>query len=213
MNARDYKLFRSGYFYHVYNRGNHKDEIFLDNQDYIQFEKRLRLVLNVAKTPFVGQRESLPVMASSRLRIRPLSTDAFTIVSYCFMPNHFHFLIKQNTNLGINHLIAKLCTSYVKYFNSKYEKVGHLFQDAFKAKLVDSESYLTYLSAYIHTNPLNPMDYKYSSFQDYIGIRHDTITDTRFLLNMFRDRQSYIGFVNSFGSRELNKIRFLLFEE
>ena len=127
---------------------------------------------------------------------------------YCLMPNHFHFLIRQNSDIGIDRLITKVCTSYAMYFNKKYEKVGNLFQDAFKAKLVDNDSYLTYLSAYIHNNPVNVELYPYSSFPDYCGVRSGQICEQQLLLGMFdNDRQAYKKFVLGYNPDYENKIQ------
>lgn len=67
-------------------------------------------------------------------------------------PRHTH--IKQLANVSPEPLLRKVLTSYVRYFNLKYDRVGHLFQDNFKYKPVLEDSYLLHLSAYIHNNPL-----------------------------------------------------------
>ena len=105
------------------------------------------------------------------------------------MPNHFHILIRQNTDLSLTKIISKICTSYSKYFNKKYDRVGALFQDQFKSEHVAKNEYLLWLSAYIHLNPIKLIDkdwkekgirnrkkaldylayYQYSSYLDYIG--------------------------------------------
>lgn len=204
MNSRDYKIFRAGHCYHIYNRGNHKEEIFLDDQDFLNFFKRLNFCLFGKSAAGV----------SGRLRITTVPFGAFDILSYCLMPNHFHFLIRQNLNLGIDRLISRTCTSYVKYFNNKYDRVGNLFQDAFKAKLVYDDSYLTYLTAYIHNNPSNPLEYAYSSFKDYLGERSDRLCSKDFILSMFQNNsQEYKKFVLNFSAKDQDKIQPFIFEE
>lgn len=205
MNSRDYKILRADHCYHIYNRGNNKELIFIDDQDYFSFLKRLKVALFGAS--------ALPGFAS-RIRIKSLPAGAFTILSYCLMPNHYHFLIRQNQDTTIDRLISRVCTSYAKYFNLKYKRVGNLFQDTFKAKLIDSDAYLTYLSAYIHNNPANPLDYDYSSFKDYLGLRRGQLCDKNFILRMFdNDAQKYKNFVMSFNETYLSKIKDYLFEE
>ena len=156
-------------------------EIFLDQEDYKFFLFRLKENLfpprnHLVKTPGLYVRKSLPA-------------DSFTLLSYCLMPNHFHLLIRQNGPTPVSKLISKICTSYSKYFNKKYERVGHVFQDAFKAIIVDSDSYLLWLSAYIHQNPAvgglvnNLNDYEYSSYLDYIGIRKGTLCVQKTILD------------------------------
>lgn len=207
MLNRDYKIFREGEYYHIYNRGNGRNIIYHDPTDYEQFLKRCKLVLGM----------TVPTMADKRgrqLRIQALPKNAFTIVCYCLMPNHFHFLIKQNTGVPIDRFITKLCTSYAAYYNRRYNHVGHIFQDAFKAKLVDSDEYLTYLSAYIHNNPESIFTHPYSSFMDTIGLRNGTLTHPNILLSYFNnDPAAYRDFVLGYNIQKQAKISHLLFEE
>lgn len=208
MRYRDYKEFRAGQYYHVFNRGNNKQPIFLDDQDYLNFFKRLKLTLGIARVPLFASK------GAPLLSIHPLPAGSFTFLSFCLMPNHFHFLIKQNTDLNISKLFLKVCTSYTAYFNRRYEHIGHLFQDQFKAKLIDEDSYLTYLSAYIHNNPNDPLSYPYSSFQDIIGLRNWSICDKNFLLSMFNNStEKYKNFVLGFSESDKDHVEHLLFED
>src|SRR6185369_8572937 len=137
MRFRDYKNLTTGNYYHIFNRGNNKQPICIDEQDFLNFFKRLYLALGL----------TWKQQGPSLLKISPLPKDCFTFVSYCLMPNHFHFFIRQNTNISISKLITKVCTSYSMYFNKKYLHIGHVFQGKFKAKLVENDSYFKYLSA------------------------------------------------------------------
>ena len=199
MNSRDYKLFRQGQYYHVYNRGNRKEEIFLDNEDYEYFLKRLLILLGKIPCP-------------PRLHIKLLPLNSYVILCYCLMDNHFHFLIQQNSDLPITKLITKLTSSYSKYFNKKYKKIGNVFQDTFKCKRVDNDDYLKYLSAYIHNNPENPFEYKYSSLSEYLDNK-ETICDTGLILKYFQGSSDYEKFVKSYSYNSHQKINHLTFEE
>jgi REP element-mobilizing transposase RayT len=181
MKNRDYKEFAANQFYHIYNRGQGKGDIFLDNADRKFFLLRLKENLwpeQATITPSPGGyiRQLLP-------------SKSFCLHCYCLMPNHFHFLLEQTSNLPISKLLAKVCTSYSKYFNKKYERVGHTFQDAFKAVLVVSDAQLLWLSAYIHQNPnvgglvTKLSDYPWSSYLDYAGTRNGTLVDKSFILH------------------------------
>lgn len=210
MKFRDYKIFTAGEYYHVYNRGNNKEPIFLDEQDYLNFLKRLKIVLGLMSVSPVSESDPRKRVLS----LRSLPNGSFAILAYCLMPNHFHFLLKQNTEVGIPQLISKVCTSYAIYFNKKYNRIGHVFQDAFKAKLVDNDSYLSYLSAYIHNNPKDPVTYPYSSFIDYVGQRPGVICNKEIVLSYFNtDVESYKKFVLAFSRSDEFKIRDLLFTE
>lgn len=190
MNNRDYKILRAGCIYHIYNRGNDKKLTFLDSSDYQAFLLRLKLLQAkpVSKIIFATRK--------NRVRITPFKPDDFTILAYCLMPNHFHLLIKQNSDVSVGVFMKRLLTSYSKYFNVKHEQVGNLFQDVFKAKLVETDEYATYVSAYIHNNPEDLLTWQYSSFPDYCLGRPGIICDKSFILSYFKDdSEMYKSFV------------------
>lgn len=201
MNARDYKIFSPDEYYHIYNRGNNREPIFLDKQDYTSFLKRLRIVLGLERD-FIG------------LRINPFPAKSFTIIAFCLMANHFHFLIHQNGKIPISSLMNKLSTSYARYFNAKYNRVGNIFQDTFKAKLVDNDEYLMYLSAYIHNNPEKPFGYEYSSLNEYLANKKPDLVSPDIVLGYFsKDRGEYRKFVKGYTQRMHESIRDLTFDE
>jgi len=202
MNHRDYKEFAPDNYYHIYNRGNGRQNIFCDGQDYFNFLKRLNIVLGKeTRAPLV--REVRSQGAPLSLRLNPLPKEAFSLLAYCLMPNHFHFLIRQNSEVSVSKLISKISTSYSMYFNRKYNHVGHVFQDRFKAVVVDSDSYLSWLSAYIHQNPKvagevkDLKDYAWSSYRDYLGIRNRVLCDKKIILEKFENNtKDYRNFVD-----------------
>lgn len=95
MNTRDYKPFAEGGYYHIYNRGNGQQEIFLDTSDYTFFLYRLKEALYPKTIP-------TSLQAASSKRRKSLPSDAFTLLVYCLMPNHFHFLKNLKLKLKIN---------------------------------------------------------------------------------------------------------------
>ena len=200
MSTRDYKLFRPGGYYHLYNRGDNREALFHDEWDYVQFLKRFKLALGLAVDP--------------KLKIRAFPDDSFTLLAYCLMDNHFHLLIKQETELPVGELVRKVGTSYAKYFNARYKRVGNIFQDVFKAKDVGNDEYITYLTAYIHLNPLEPFEYQYSSLPEYLGRRNGTLCDPGFVLGLFGgDRERYRKFLENYSYRDHQKIEHLGFDE
>lgn len=161
------RYFQEGAFYHVYNRGNRKQNIFLNYKDYQRFLKRTREF-----------KEKFGV----------------TILCYCLMPNHFHFLLRQDSEVSLSVFMLRLSTSYAKYFNIKYEEVGSLFQDRFKAKLIETDEYLLQLSRYIHRNPkellpstpgVELVDYQWSSYAAYLNGAKNELVDPHFILDYF----------------------------
>lgn len=124
------RYFQTGLPYHIYNRGNRKDRIFLDTKDYLRFTKRLK-----------EYKEKFEI----------------DLLCYCLMPNHFHLLVQPKTQDSITKFMLSLCTSYSKYFNIKHEQVGRLFQERYRAKVVETDKYLLHLSRYIHLNPISDL--------------------------------------------------------
>lgn len=176
-------------YYHTFNRGTEKRKIFLKWTDYSNFLGRLK---------------------------KNLKKFDVTLLCFCLMPNHFHFLLRQNTEKSISNFLNCLLLGYAKYFNIKYERVGPLFQGRFKAKMIQTDEYLLQASKYINRNPLelinsgNPTDsrnflkrnflknYIYSSYGDYLGIRRHDFVDTKFILGYFSKTNrnlSYQSFV------------------
>jgi len=140
------KEYVAGGVYHAYNRGVDKRDIFLDEQDYnffIFLIKSYILPLDKQKT-------------NSETRMQKAAFHGhIEILSYALMSNHYHLLIKQANERDLSDFMTALMTSYVSYFNKKYERTGPLFQGRYKAILVDNEDYLLHLSRYIHLNPVS----------------------------------------------------------
>lgn len=182
-------------YYHAYNRGVEKRDIFIDTHDYAVFLSLLKRYLN-------PERGSDPV----NNKPHPLSSE-INLLSFCLMPNHFHILLKQKTIDGITKLIRAVSTNYVMYFNKKYERVGTLFQGKYKAVLVDHDAYLLHLSRYIHLNPVlgsDPKTYPYSSYGYYLKDKNASWVKPDEILAFFKtprrlgkkDYLSYESFVD-----------------
>lgn len=184
-------------------------DIFRDEQDYLNFLKRIRLAL--------GKTKGAPV---SSIRLVPFEPDTFSLVSYCLMPNHFHLQIEQCGEVPLGKLLLKVCTSYSMYFNRKYDHTGHVFQDHFKSVPVQSENQIAALSAYIHQNPAtarlvdSPEKWAFSSYPDYIGLRQGDLVDFDSVLGQFESRDEYRLFVEnqSEGILERTNIEKLLLD-
>jgi len=185
MNKRDYKLSGAGEYFHVFNRGNNSQEIFLDKEDYNFFFLRVKQNL-------------FPELPSKRLN--PLPGNSFSLLSYCLMPNHFHFLVRQNANFKVQQLLLRICTSYSKYFNKKYNSVGHVFQDRFKQITVTGDRQILWLHAYINLNPVldgyvdDPTKYAWSSYKELLGVRKG-ICDTQLFRNELHSKADVEGFM------------------
>lgn len=195
MKNRDYKEFAPGTIAHIFNRGNNKEKIFFDEQDYKAFLFRLGLTLGFDAQEL--QKEKLFSLPHSRIRIVGVNKSDFKLHVFCLMPNHFHLVIEQINDVPISKLILKLCTSYAMYFNKKYNRVGNVFQDAFKAMPIEGDPQLMWTLAYIHMNPVkdgmvkSPEKYEWSSYKDYIGERNLQIINTDLFIDLFGDKNSF----------------------
>ena len=178
----------SDIYYHIYNRGAHKADVFLDGSDYLRMLKLLYIANN--EEPFVMSK--LPNNIYLLERSKPL----VDIVAYCLMPNHIHIALKKrspnqkDTSDPVTKFIHKLMTGYSAYFNIKYRHSGTLWQGPYKHKTAYDDLYIKTLINYIHLNPRGireaqvskqgnqvddkemieyAMNYEYSSIKDYLG--------------------------------------------
>lgn len=205
------KRYETDSYYHLYNRGVAKRTIFKTDKDYKTFLSYLQLYLTHPSPQ--GSSSKIPPSRSLKNY-----ADEIKLLSYCLMPNHFHLLVHQNSSQGINHFMRSLCTKYVRYFNSHYQRVGHLFQGTYRAVQITSENQFTHLSKYIHRNPLDlpapstyketPRrleDYPYSSYPNYLGKFHQTWVHPNDILNYFSKSNpglSYRSFVEESDSND-----------
>jgi putative transposase len=175
------KTYVTDAWYHLYNRGVNKQPIFHEPSDYFYFLKILKNYLSPENR--LNQITGLvdPMNLSSEIQL----------VSFTLMPNHYHLLVKQFSQNGITHLTQRILTTYVKFFNRKYPRIGPLFEGKLKGILVETDSYLLHLSRYIHRNclSLDPEiiieDYAYSSYPYYIGKKHASWLNVDLILNYF----------------------------
>lgn len=169
-----------GASYHITARGNHRNDIFKDEEDFLYY---------------------LTLLEEG---IKYYEYDKYKIICYCLMDNHVHILIKTE-NKPVGQLIGRINGRYAKYFNKKYNYIGHLFQDRYYSELIESDSQMLDTSRYIHLNPVRanmvkkPEDYKWSSYCMYIGKGKEKIicSDKILLYLKDRDRQLYQDYVES----------------
>jgi putative transposase len=174
-------------YYHVYNRGVEKRDVFLNDSDYLRFLKSLN---------YFNQEE--PIFSlywndikKKDLGVGPLKSKLVDIVAYCLNHNHFHLLLKQRIDGGISEFMKRLGAGYTGYFNHKHKRSGALFQGRFKSIHVNSNAYLLYLSAYINENNFihgyskDSRAWKYSSYLDYIGKRQGKMCEKDIILSQF----------------------------
>ncbi|MDP2585836.1 MAG: transposase [Candidatus Levybacteria bacterium] len=163
-------------YYHIYNRGVEKRIIFLDQQDYSVLLSYLKEYLLPKQEKELYERLSDPQISSKEKNkvLKSLHLNNFsqeiTLLAYCLMPNHFHFFIKQKNLNAIDKFMNSLATRYTMYFNRKYKRVGSLYQDVYKAVLINNEGHFLHLSRYIHKQALR-LGNQPCSYPEYVGLR------------------------------------------
>ena len=123
------------------------------------------------------------------------------IIAYCLMPNHYHFLIRQEGDQTAGLLPQRVFNSYSKAYNKRYQHTGTLFEDNYKVKAIKESSHLLHLCRYIHGNPVkdglvnDPADWPYSNYPEWIGLRKGTLFDQDFVRHNFTSPDDYRSFV------------------
>lgn len=208
------KTYIANGYYHIYNRGVEKRNIFLDEQDYLVFLSYLKIYLSspedVVKN--INQNTNLDYEEknSKIYRLNELSNfyNKIKLICYVLMPNHFHLGLQQIGIKDIENFMRCLITKYTMYFNKKYKRVGPLFQGRYKAVSIFGSERLIDLSVYIHLNPTEFLrkgqvleSYPWSSYQAFIENFEPKWLNKELVLSNFTNRESYRSFVmRSVGS-------------
>ncbi len=172
--ARRKDIITAGNCYHIYNRGNQKNKIFFERENYLFFLRNWRKYFD----------------------------GTLDLFCYCLMPNHYHFLLKPLDD-DFSHRMQNFTISYVIAFNKRYNRVGHLFQGNFKAKPVQDNNVLIHLTKYIHLNPViaglvsEPQHWAFSSYRDYVKIRNGTLVKPELIFEQFDNYLEYKKFVEA----------------
>ena len=158
--------------YHIVLRGVNRQTVFYDDEDREVF--------------------------LSRLKITKEKID-YDLYAFCFMGNHIHLIIKEKAQ-EIGKIMQNLLSSYIFWYNSKYERVGNLFQDRYKSEPIDTDNYLLCAVRYVHQNPVkarivnNPKYYKWSSYNAYLNDRNNLV-DTEVILSILKGQEGYKQFM------------------
>lgn len=176
--------FAKGHYYHIFNRGTDKRTIFHEKENY------LLLLRQVKKYAQMFQ---------------------ISVIAYCLMPNHYHFLLRQDGDAAIGTFIHRIFNSYVKAFNKRYGRQGTLFESRFKSLHVSNNHYLLQACCYIHANPVKdglvtqPEAWPYSNYLEWIGERDGTLIDQGFVRDYYPIPKDYAATVYNYllGRTEL----------
>jgi len=198
--------FANGEYYHIYNRGVDKREVFLDEDDYLRFLTSMREFNRVDPIGSLYEK----YLTAERRGLSPQKGDSVPteiiplveIIVYCLNPNHYHIILRQVSEGGVSKFMLKLSSGYSSYFNKKNKRSGSLFQGRFKAVHIDSNEYLLYLSAYVNKNNFihgyNKNDnWTYSSLPDYLSERNGKLINKKIILGQFGSIDEYEEFLES----------------
>jgi putative transposase len=171
------RIWFPGAVYHIMSRGNRRGDIFREEEDYWAY-------LSILK--------------------QTQENFGFILYSYCLMTNHIH-LQMQTKDVDIGRIMRNINLFFTKYFNNKYNLVGHLFQGRYMGELITNDAYNLQTSRYIHLNPIKAkmvdkiIDYQWSSYNIFMGKRKSVLVDENKILSYFKDnsRTLYREYVES----------------
>lgn len=188
ISKRTKAIFQTGSLYHIYNRGVEKRKIFMDDSFYRKFLNNLWDFNDARPSP------------DNRIHRDRNSVDRQKLVEiygYVLMPNHYHLVIRQLVDGGIERYMRKVGIGYAMYFNTRENRVGPLFQGRFRVRTIEDDTQLLQLFRYIYLNPLKVYqpnyqeidlsnvkeardyiyNYPWSSCRNFIDQRHDPLID------------------------------------
>ncbi len=195
--------FVEGEFYHIYTHSIANLNIFNNTRDYQRFLTLLFSANGTKTIPRLDRSIDLNLVwdiIENKINIGEVLVD---IICFSLMPTHFHLLLKERKDGNISKYMHRILVSHSKYFNLKYERRGHLFENKFNSKHIDNNEYALILSCYIHKNSKdipgwkNKEDkYPWSSYQDYVSEnRWGHLLKTDIIEDQFKNPQEYKNFV------------------
>lgn len=213
----------TGEIYHVYNRGVEKRLIFQIKSDYLRFLDAINYY-RFANCPLrFSHLKRLTAEEKERIlkKLEKESKNLVEVFTFCLMPNHFHFQLKQLMENGVSKFISKVTNGYSHYFNLRHERVGHLFQGNFGAVRIEDDEQFLHVHRYIHLNPVasylmeyeDLKTYDYSSYPEYLG-KKNGFCNTQEILSHFKSVEVYKKFIEDQVdyARRLENIKHLLLE-
>lgn len=197
--------FENNYFYHVLNRGVDKRSIFEDDNDKNHFLSIMNFYQYSPTISYSEFKRFSKVTKEKYLNTLNKETPIVEIISFCLMPNHFHLLIIQNVENGVQKFMSNLQNSYARYFNLKHKRSGVLFGSVFRAINVKDDEQLLHVMRYIHLNPLSSglvksselHNYKWSSHVEYLHNTDRGLSSQKILNSYFKSTKEYVDFINS----------------
>ena len=170
-------VYLAGRYYHIYNRGTNREPIFGEAENYEFVLRRIK---------------------------RYLEELALTLIAYCLMPNHYHWLVRQDGERPAGLLAQRVFNSYTKAYNKRYERSGTLFEGPYRVIQIDRPAHLLHACRYIHANPVKDglvaeiEQWPYSNYLEWVELRPGTLVDRAFVRAHFTSPESYVAFVHDY---------------
>lgn len=196
----------TGLYYHIYNRGVDKRDIFMNKADLNRFALSVKEFNTKEPT---GSIKDIMFGKKQYSGVQP-PNPLVSIVCYCFNPNHFHFIVKQEVDGGISEFFKRLSGGYTGYFNLVHKRNGALFQGRFKSKLIDDDAYFLKIRPYVHLNnlmhdiPKEKMNLVLSSKKEYDANNFTLVSEKE-----AKDLLEFYGSNESFKKECLDVISFI----
>ena len=155
---------QTGQYNHIYNRGASRQKIFSNHENYIFLLRKIKKYLPDYDLDFI---------------------------TYCLMPNHYHFLIRVNADNQLSPFLQRLFNGYSQAYNRQQNRSGTLFEGRAQYRLVDTTKYVLQLSKYVHLNPVSaglvqrPEEWEFSNYREWIGIRNGSLVDLDFVRDFY----------------------------
>jgi REP element-mobilizing transposase RayT len=200
--------FSNNEFYHIFNRGVEKRNIFNNKKDLERFLKSMKAFNSV-----------LPIgsLYEQSFQKDKIKNPLVNFIAFSLLPNHFHFILEQVYEGGISEFMKRLMGGYTWYFNQKNKRSGVLFQGRFKANHIDSNEYLLHSSVYVNLNHKQKLggwtaksrELIKSSWEEYLDKTKESFCDKDIVLNQFNNPEEYKEFaLSSLEDIKFNKERY-----
>lgn len=215
-------VFVNDFIYHIFNRtidhqpmfnSVHGYKRFINSLDFYRFDE-LPVRFSHYMAQSTTQRQQLYNSIKDSKRV-------VEILAFALMPNHFHLILVQKKENGLSRFVSKVTNSFTKYYNTKNDRLGPIFESVFKAKHIESDDQLVHLSRYIHLNPvagglIHPKEvttYPWTSMPNYLST-DPGIIEPEMVLSRFKSKDKYQEFVLDYAqySRELHKVKYITFD-
>ena len=183
-------------YYHIFNRGVDKRKIFSDKYDLQRFFQSMKEFNTVEPIGSIYE-NSFNKDKDKNHQLGSSASKLVEFVCYCLNPNHYHFILKQVSERGIEKFMQKLGAGYTSYFNIKNKRTGVLFQGSFKSVHIDSNEQLLYASSYVNLNfkvhQLGARSAKLwkSSWGEYVGENNENFCKKDIILDQFKNKNEY----------------------